>query len=309
MDKQVNSLEYLLLSSNSWEIVEKFSPSYSLLASSFCDHASGEDTIKVEVEVEDCSEDIKIKETVDVMQLKSNEKSNKFTTLDQSANLREKYYECEECQKKFVSKRSLTVHHRRKHGIRPFMCDVCGKSFASKSYLTDHGYIHSNERPFPCTVCHKAFKSFKTFKNHMSRHTGIKPHSCHFCGKSFFEKNTLKKHITTHTKECKAFQCDKCVRSFHTMSELKDHDFSHTGLSRHYCEVCGTYFSNSSALKKHTLLHLDNVNDPVKWQCDKCSQGFFNKGKLDEHTAFHCYYTALEALKTKRLGINKSVSS
>jgi len=248
MDKRVNSLEYLLCSSNSWEIVEKFSPSYSLLAS--FDNASGEDTIKVE----DCSKVIKIggysEETANVMQLKTNEKT--FTTIDQSVNLGEKHYECEGCQKKFSSKRGLTTHHRGKHGIRPFMCDICGKSFASKSILTDHGYIHSNERSFVCTICNKTFRQKCTLRRHMSRHSGIKPHSCNLCGKSFLTKGELREHTTTHTKEHKAFQRDKCVRSFHSRSLLRKHDFSHTGHSIYYCDVCGINFASTSSLNKHT---------------------------------------------------------
>ena len=65
----------------------------------------------------------------------------------------EKNYECELCDKKFVSKSRLTYHKINVHDPPKFQCDNCSKLFRSRVNFERHMLIHSEERPFVCEFC------------------------------------------------------------------------------------------------------------------------------------------------------------
>jgi len=170
---------------------------------------------------------------------------------------------------------------------------------------------------YECDVCEKTFSRQWDLKIHRRTHTGERPYACTYCDETFISNSHRKRHEIMHTKDSKPFKCDKCIRSFHSRTELAEHDFSHTGISKHCCDQCGSFFSNSSALKTHVKrIHETPRNttqgrgskaskySPVM-KCDKCGKDFKKKKDFEDHCNFHCYFKALEAVRAQKLGLKK----
>lgn len=88
-----------------------------------------------------------------------------------------KNFECDICQKKFLTKSHVQSHmriHRAK--TRIYTCQLCPKSFYFSTDLRKHMKTHSQNRTIICEICGDTFKSQDTLKNHMRRHTGEKPY-------------------------------------------------------------------------------------------------------------------------------------
>lgn len=55
---------------------------------------------------------------------------------------KEKPFECDVCQKRFIQKINLTVHYRIHTGERPYKCESCEKRYIQKSNLDAHVKNH-----------------------------------------------------------------------------------------------------------------------------------------------------------------------
>lgn len=63
---------------------------------------------------------------------------------------------------------TLKIHLRSHTRQRPFQCDVCNKGFMSPGNLNQHKLIHGNKRNFICSKegCNRAFN----VKNQLTKH-------------------------------------------------------------------------------------------------------------------------------------------
>lgn len=57
-------------------------------------------------------------------------------------HLKIKKYQCQECDKLFVSNQNLSEHMHTHSGARPFLCKICPKNFRQASQLSLHRRAH-----------------------------------------------------------------------------------------------------------------------------------------------------------------------
>ncbi len=134
---------------------------------------------------------------------------------------------CTFCKKKFISPSKLAVHIRRTHtGEKPYNCNHCEKAFITNIECKMHERIHTGEKPYQCGFCSKSFGDPSNFAKHQRIHTEERAFKCTLCDKSFKQPHHLKNHQSVHSKE-KPFQCPDCNKSYTQRHNLKKHIQSH----------------------------------------------------------------------------------
>ncbi|XP_039761241.1 zinc finger protein 431-like isoform X2 [Pararge aegeria] len=108
--------------------------------------------------------------------------------------------QCEHCDKRFGIKRDLERHLNRVHLKRkPYQCDRCDKAYVSLWPLQEHKrFAHEgHKRPlkYPCPQCDKVFAQNSTLKSHILTHTGERPYMCTYCPASFSQSSVLRTHV------------------------------------------------------------------------------------------------------------------
>jgi len=192
----------------------------------------------------------------------------------------ETVYQCEICQKTFLTSAGLTSH-RWQH-TKPFQCDHCKQRFASKGNLVIHNRRHTGEKPFKCHLCDSKFSTKGNLKRHVQTHTGVKPWKCEKCEGRFTEKKSLKIHMRKHTGE-RPYNCKVCGKKFAQTSILRSHLAMHMDKRAHLCDLCGRSFRQKSQLRLHVQRH----NGMKKYDCDYCESKFLTKGDLERHHKSH----------------------
>ncbi|XP_063271076.1 PR domain zinc finger protein 5 isoform X3 [Prinia subflava] len=226
-------------------------------------------------------------------------------------------FECQECDKKFISanqlKRHMITHseqvqHRQQHcelphsvssmcpnpvleeppvethsEERPFQCEECKALFRTPFSLQRHLLIHNSERTFKCDHCDATFKRKDTLNVHIQVvHDGHKKYKCDLCDKAFVTPSVLKSHKKTHTGE-KEKICPYCGQKFASNGTLRVHIRSHTGERPYQCPYCDKAFSKNDGLKMHIRTHTREK----PYQCSECNKAFSQKRGLDEHMRTH----------------------
>ncbi|XP_077156540.1 PR domain zinc finger protein 5 isoform X2 [Paroedura picta] len=240
-----------------------------------------------------------------------------------TANLQEhrkvhEIFECQECDKKFISanqlKRHMITHSEQvQHSQqqcklpqgkvsskclspvledppvethseeRPFQCEECKALFRTPFSLQRHLLIHNSERTFKCDHCDATFKRKDTLNVHIQVvHDGHKKYKCDLCDKAFVTPSVLKSHKKTHTGE-KEKICPYCGQKFASNGTLRVHIRSHTGERPYQCPYCDKAFSKNDGLKMHIRTHTREK----PYQCSECNKAFSQKRGLDEHMRTH----------------------
>uniref|UniRef100_A0A182R6X8 C2H2-type domain-containing protein n=1 Tax=Anopheles funestus TaxID=62324 RepID=A0A182R6X8_ANOFN len=116
--------------------------------------------------------------------------------------------ECPIC-KQVIKLRSLNMHIARKHSANvslserhAFQCDQCDKSFVSKPHLVDHQRDHTVKS---CPVCNVKILA-RCLKKHMARKhppgggnvSLVRLYKCEWCEKSYANKRSLVSHQANH---------------------------------------------------------------------------------------------------------------
>ncbi|XP_075901117.1 uncharacterized protein LOC142900614 [Nelusetta ayraudi] len=133
---------------------------------------------------------------------------------------------CQECNKSFSMRTSLTRHMKVHTGEESQVCQECNQTFSLKKNLVRHMKIHTGERPYVCQTCAKSFRLKTSLKFHEKTHTGVRPHVCQECNKSYLLKKNLVRHMKTHTGE-RPYVCQTCGKSFRLQTSLKFHERTH----------------------------------------------------------------------------------
>ncbi|XP_072844585.2 uncharacterized protein LOC140704020 [Pogona vitticeps] len=193
-------------------------------------------------------------------------------------------FECSQCGKGFLQRRSLVIHQKSHTGKKSYKCSQCGKCFRQRKNLNEHQRLHTGAKPYKCSQCGKCFSIEEYLKRHQRIHTGAetKPHKCSQCGKSFNKGKDLLIHQRVHTGE-KPYECSQCGKCFSIQGNLKRHWRIHTGEKPYTCLECGKSFGRSSQLKTHQIIHTGE--EPYK--CSQCGKCFSQRKNLNTHQRLH----------------------
>lgn len=198
-------------------------------------------------------------------------------------------YVCSKCLRNFPTKRSLSLHIGKKHGIRSHNCDLCDLCFMSKYSLLihqdrKHNIKHQKQSKtiHQCHVCGRIFKYHAELARHISSHMGIKQFKCNQCNKAFVSKSALTRHLIKHNG-IRQFECYLCPKSFTHPSNLQVHLKVHKNEKKYSCNICNKKFKANRTLLLHYKIHTNERDFP----CNECDKAFINKYDLLRHLKLH----------------------
>ncbi|XP_037723398.1 zinc finger protein 493 [Drosophila subpulchrella] len=239
-----------------------------------------------------------------------------------SDDTKDMLFQCDQCDRAYSSRRSLTTHRRLKHsdasvnGPRKrngppqeykceeegcnqtfrterdlrghrwkhtgIVCDICGKPFTQSGNMMTHRLRHTGIKPHKCPDCDATFYTQKELSSHSICHTGRMPCICEICGRPCRDRGVLTAHMRRHTGERPA-KCGVCGKAFYSFHDLNVHAVSHTNLRPFACDICGSTFQRKKALRVHKLLH----SEKRKYECKLCGKTFAQSGGLNAHMRSH----------------------
>jgi len=173
---------------------------------------------------------------------------------------------------------SVYGHIKTVDGVVYYKCDFCAKLFNFRCDIAVHRRSHTKERIFKCNRCVKSFVA----KSNLIRHINI----------------VHKKHELAAKCADGRFNCDKCNKTYSTSCGFKGHI-----CKTFKCVKCNEKYSTLGILKAHTC---NSVSEVKVSRCENCKKEFKKEERLLRHINFECYYIALEALKTSKLGVPKA---
>ncbi|XP_074084432.1 PR domain zinc finger protein 5 isoform X3 [Macrotis lagotis] len=192
-------------------------------------------------------------------------------------------FECQECNKKFITPNQLKRHMITHSEKRPYNCEVCNKSFKRIDQVAAHKIIHSEDKPYKCKLCGKGFAHRNVYKNHKKTHSEERPFQCEECKALFRTPFSLQRHLLIHNSE-RTFKCDQCDATFKRKDTLNVHiQVVHDGHKKYKCDLCDKAFVTPSVLKSHKKTHTGEKEKI----CPYCGQKFASNGTLRVHIRSH----------------------
>ncbi|XP_070189262.1 zinc finger protein 493-like [Littorina saxatilis] len=225
-------------------------------------------------------------------------------------------HKCVVCGLSFKTQIQLKRHRISSHRDKQFEnaektygCDQCSKKYASRRTLLHHiHFIHSKQMPLGCKVCGKMYRTSRLVKEHMrtvhrvrmkKKSTGETLLQCIFCSETFTE--CAKQHIADHLREVHITEmapslcCNLCGNKFRRKFTLNYHmrnthsivdgDTKHQleKEKTHPCEKCGKTLSKNS-LRRHMLMF---HSKHVPTECKVCGKNLQSTLHLERHMRCH----------------------
>ncbi|CRL00288.1 CLUMA_CG013561, isoform A [Clunio marinus] len=263
---------------------------------------------KCSTEVDDTNFVSYFKNSKDLVNLET--LSNKLPSL--SDNKKKQHFNCEHCDKSFLSKQNLQKHCRNEHDPEicnrnkrkpsdspKIKCKICPKQFkykqgAQKHWDLEHNPLNSYE--CPRESCTSRCKTLKNLHAHIRTHdpprssVDVDNLQCHKCLKTFDTQKQLTLHFYTHRE--KFFCCDMCGSKFNNREQIKNHVLRHVGLFRKIisqqriiCDQCSMMVF-SHKMKRHKLIHHSDER-PFKCDMEGCNAAFSDSRVLRDHRNIH----------------------
>mmetsp|Transcript_6878 Transcript_6878/g.12312 ORF Transcript_6878/g.12312 Transcript_6878/m.12312 type:complete len:177 (+) Transcript_6878:126-656(+) len=114
-------------------------------------------------------------------------------------------FECEICQRRFLTKYNFKRHQSTVHSNEyQFQCtnDHCTRSFKLKSYLESHmKSVHFHEFFGPCVYCGHIFSNHSNLTRHIrDQHHNRRQFKCRLCTETCSTASNLNRHLKLHRK-------------------------------------------------------------------------------------------------------------
>ena len=195
-------------------------------------------------------------------------------------------HQCDICDKKLASKRTLFDHKKQVHNrANHLKCDHCDYTSHEPSRLKRHILEkHTKPTKFPCDQCPYVTNINSILLTHKRKqHEGLnKRNVCTECDKKLASKRTLFDHKKQVHNRANHLKCDHCDYTSHEPSRLKRHILEkHTKATKFPCDQC-PYVTNINSI---LLTHKRNQHEGYKKRnaCTECDKKFTTKKKLAEH--------------------------
>ena len=75
-------------------------------------------------------------------------------------------FPCNQCGRRFQSKRNLKSHEQNNHSVEPCACEFCNKEFINRRQLQMH-ILMRHEVKFCCKACDLTLATQKLYDNHL----------------------------------------------------------------------------------------------------------------------------------------------
>lgn len=244
--------------------------------------------------------------------------------LHQQLHLNKTNYECNQCDRCFITKRYLIIHKRTDHPVikeepteiqieqiddtpitddlqidesvaEPeeiqqeieFPCDLCPKRFTKESFLKQHRHTHFTDSTFSCTICAKTFSREDLLLNHELTHSNPPGFECYICHKHFKTRGYLRTHERIHSGE-KPFQCGLCMKCFNQRGSLNRHiKLCHPGVMDPPVII---KIENDPIDIKSEMEEMDESHHSMEievYQCNTCAEQFETGDQLIDHQQVH----------------------
>ncbi|XP_055296413.1 zinc finger protein 234-like [Sitodiplosis mosellana] len=215
-------------------------------------------------------------------------------------------FECNICQKKLSSIRTLKQHRVLKHTpAGTNVCRRCAKVFVTEKELEKHRpeciskwknrfgirKIVNANATVECYLCKSNYKSISSLLSHMRwKHTmdNVK-YKCNICEMGFFAKSLQDMHMKRHNEPLndQKVMCNVCGKFLTKGYSIKNHMKVHSGDKPFPCTHVGC--SKSFPTKTARFIHLRSHNPEDRLKCphDGCSKSFLSKPSLTIHLRSH----------------------
>jgi KRAB domain-containing zinc finger protein len=202
-----------------------------------------------------------------------------------------KKFQCNECNKFYISKEMLARHIVVHWDWRPFKCDTPGCSYSCKKsnlLLMHKRSVHTLIR-FTCCHCGSTLKRRFRFIQHLKKHKtdtpGVLKCLHRGCPKTF----SASKDLMVHMKQHRMNACDfaGCHFTSQYNIDLQTHKRTAHSIWSHNCQLCGKGFKNSCHLKMHLKCHETGEPGVIKCTEINCRQKFNSVTDLKKHLEKH----------------------
>ena len=172
---------------------------------------------------------------------------------------------------RYCDKQALVQHIHKKHTmVRLFECNICNKRFVSLRSLSTHRrnmHPAKNEQNQP----HNSDSTDKwiTYSGDIAR-----PFKCGYkgCGKQYTRKHDLQKHFVSHIGDsqfrCYSGDCTGAKRYCDSRALARHIHKKHTMVRLYECNICNKRFGRGDHLKHHK----DQIHSTEKGQTTKKEQ-------------------------------------
>lgn len=157
-------------------------------------------------------------------------------------------------------KANATTNKRpRDEDTGPRGCEFCGKVLKDLPNYERHRMRHTSDRKYKCNECDATFVYARELSLHAPYHdTANHNFICYECDppKKYYFKRSLKTHMARNHKPRQRDQvCPECGKTFYDQTALKKHSLVHMDVKRYVCEVCSQRFTRGDHLRTHMKTH------------------------------------------------------